>query len=206
MPVTPNRGYFYPAAGDPNQIPADLQALAEGIDSDICDDITNPATRPVAQLRGTGTFMSLSASGIGGAQINRVPFDTIDFDTIGVTLMDQSINNRMIKLPVPGYYFVAATIQVPTFTVAGVTVTYLRWQIRLGQSLVPAAVAIRQSGDSANIPTNADDGNVKLLATSAGVFASGGNDSLSLEFQAITSPATAEFPVNVRTVTILKMT
>ena len=206
MPNTANRLYTYPAPGDPNDVPGDLQELAEDIDADVCALLNSNLARPVARFRGTGTFQSQSASGIGGNTINRLPFDTIDFNTANLELQDQTVNNRLIRVTEPGYYFALASVQVPTLTTAGVAVNYLRFQLRKGNSATPAALASRLSGHSNNIPVNADDLNVRLLATSAGAFFNGTTDSFSVEFQAVTTPALAEYPLNERVLTVLKMT
>jgi hypothetical protein len=206
--TTPNRLYPYPnAAGDPNRIPADLQALAEAIDTDVCQLLLGVVGRPVARVRGTGVFQSQSAAGIGGNTINRVPWDTIDFDPFGLLeLQDQTPGQRLIRITQPGYYMAFASVQIPTFTTAGVTVNYLRWQLRQGLSSSPATLATRLSGHSNNIPTNADDGNVKILTTAAGAFFNGTTHSYSVEFQAVTSPNTPSYPINERTLTIMRMT
>lgn len=208
--TTPNRGYPYPNLGtDPNDIPGDLQALAEAIDADVCTLLNGVVGRPVARIRGTGTFQSLSAAGIvGQPQVNRVPFDTVDFDPFGLLeLGDQTINNRMVRVTQPGFYMAIMTIQVPTFTTAGVTVNYNRWQMRRGNVTTPSVVAgVRISADSHNIPTNNDDANVRLMSAAGGAFFDGITDAYSCEFMAITTPTTPEYPVNERTLTVLRMT
>lgn len=207
MPTTPFRAYPYPAPTDPNDVAGDLQAIAEAIDADVCELTNGIVGRPVARVRGTGTFMSQSASGIGGATINRVPFDTVDFDPFGLLeFQDMTINNRLIRVTQPGYYFALATVQVPTFTAAGVVVNYNRFQIREGNSSNPLTVGVRKAGQSGNIPVNNDDSNVRLYSVAAGNHFNGTTDSFSIEFQAITTPNVAEFPINERTLTVLRMT
>lgn len=207
--TTPNRLYPYPnLLSDPDRIPFDLEALAEAIDADVCGLYNGIVGRPVARARGTGTFLSPSAAGIGGTTINRVPFDTIDFDPFGLLEFQNmaDVGNRLIRVTQPGFYMAVATIQVPTFTVAGTTVSYLRWQLREGDASNTLLTATRLSADSGNIPVNADDANVRLMSTGAGAFFNGTTDSYSLEFGATTSPNTAEFPVLERTLTVLRMT
>lgn len=209
MPTfTANRGYPTPVPGDPNDVPGDIQALAEAIDADVCDLLNGVVGRPVARIRGTGTFPSLSAAGIAGTpQVNRLPFDTVDFDPFGLLeLGDQTINNRQVRVTQAGYYFAVATVQVPVFTTAGVTVSYNRLQVRKGNITTPGVVAAnRITADSHNIPVNNDDSNVRLMSAAGGQFFNGTTDAFSIEFQAITSPTTAEYPVNERTLTVLRM-
>lgn len=207
--TTPNRGYPYPnLPTDPNDIPGELGELADAIDADVCDLLTGIVGRPVARARGTGVWPSQSASGIGGATINRLPFDTIDFDPFGLMEFQNMVDAgvRMIRITQPGYYWAIGEVQVPVFTTAGVLVNYQGLQIRRCDSVLTGAAGDRLTGNSNNIATNADDGNVKLLTTAAGGFFDGVTDSFSLDFRAITTPSAAEFPVNERRLTIMRMT
>lgn len=209
MPAnTPSRGYPYSLPADPADVPAALQALAEAIDDDVCDLVAlAQAGRAVARVRGTTSFGSQSPSGIGGNTINRVPWDTIDFDTgVGVQLGSQESGSRQVFVDQPGFYFAVATLQVPTLTVPVTSVDYTGLQIRRGSFSVPGTLATRLSGTGNHIPVNNDDRNVKILSLSAGAFMDGTDHAYSIEFRAITTPTIAEYMVRERTLTILRMT
>ncbi len=189
----------------------DLQRLAEAIDTDVCAIGAGLTGRPVSRFRGTTPFASPSTSQPlsppPSDTFYRVPFDTVDFNTANVTMQSMEIGNRLIFPEDPGFYFAVATVYVPPLTIAGATVNYMGWQIRKGDIGTPTAIAGRVSGSSHNLPVSAaDDRGVRLMSVSAGIFMNGTSDAFSIEWRADTTPDVAEYVLNERTLTVLKMT
>jgi hypothetical protein len=212
MPAnTVNRGYPYSLPGDPADVPAALQALAEAIDADVCALQNGFTARPVARFRGTGTFASITSAFPVNSPPNiftaRVPFDTVDFNTANVTMADQGIGNRLIYPEDPGFYFALATVYVPVNTVAGTTVTFMGLQIRRADITNPTlGASSRLGGVSSNFPVDADDRNVRVQALGLGAYMNGTTDAFSIEWRVDTTPDTASYVINERTFTLLKMT
>lgn len=212
MPATtPNRLYPYPLPADPTDVPGDLQRLAEAIDDDVCSIRSGLGGRPVARFRGTGTFASPSTSAPlsppPSDTFYRVPFDTEDFNTAGLVMQSQEIGNRLIFPTQVGFYWVTATVYVPPLTVAGATVNYMGLQIRKGSIANPLALAGRVSGSSHNLPVSStDDRGVRLMNVTAGIFMNGTTDAFCIEWRADSTPDVAEYVINERTITVMKMT
>lgn len=206
MPATtPNRFYPYPLPADPTDIPGDMQRLAEAIDDDVCA-LTDAVTgRPVSKFRGTEAFASLTTSLGSSVGTVRLPWDTTDFNLVPCTMQSQEVGNRLIKPEVPGFYFATASLQVPTLTLAG-TVNVLILQIRRGNAALPLNVASFVAGVSHRVPVGADDQGVRLMTVSAGMFMNGTTDAWSIEFFADTTPDVAEYIVNERSLTVMRMT
>lgn len=209
--TTPNRLYPYPTPGDPNDVPGDLQRLAEAIDDDVCGIEATLGGRPVARFRGTGTYASPSTSAPlsppPSDTFYRVPFDTEDFNTAGLVLQSQEVGNRLIFPTRVGFYFVISTVQVPPLTVAGATVNYMGLQIRKGSIASPTTIAGRVSGSSHNLPVSTvDDRGVRLMSVSAGIFMNGTTDAFCIEWRADSTPDVAEYVIGERTITVLQMT
>lgn len=209
--ITPNRNYPYSTPGDRADVPFALQALAEAIDVDLCALSDGVAPRQAARIRGTGTYASPTPSVAIGSppfpSFNRVPFDTIDFDTVGVELQSQDPLNRLVKPTVAGFYFAIATVFVPTLTTSGVTVSFLDISINRGNASSPANTASRQASSSYNDPVNlTSDNGVRVFSVSSGGFFNGTTDAFSLNFRADTSPNVSSYPIGERSLTILRMT
>lgn len=214
MPAnTANRLYPYSIPTDPADVPAALQALAEAIDDDVCDLTNRVVGRPVARFRGTGTYNSPSTA---RANVNapgtpfedRIPFNVTDFNTANIIMMSPDVGQRMLFPDDPGFYFILATVNVPPLTVSGATVSYMGLQIRRGDFTNPTSLATapRLGGTSTNVPTDANDRNVRVMSLGLGAFMNGTTDAFSVEWRADTTPNVAEYPIAERTVTILKMT
>jgi hypothetical protein len=210
--LTPNRFYPYSLPGDPADVPAALQALAEAIDADVCALQDGLSGRPVARFRGTGTYDSPSPTHPVNSPptpyTDRVPFDTVDFNTANVTMMSSAVGQRLIFPEDPGFYFALATVYVPVLTVAGATVTYMGLQLRRGDATNPTSLlpAPRLGGSGHNVPVDANDRNVRVLSLGVGAFMNGTTDAFSVEFRADTTPDVAAYTIGERTITILKMT
>jgi hypothetical protein len=214
MPAfTPNRSYPYSLPGDPADVPAALQSLAEAIDADVCALQNGLTGRPVARFRGTGPFASTSTSrpNVNAPSTpyeDRIPFNVTDFNTANVIMTSPDVGQRLIFPDDPGFYFALVTVYVPTFTIAGATVSFLGLQIRLGDYTNPTSLlpATRLAGCSHNVPVDANDRNVRVMSLAVGCFMNGTTDAFSVEFRADTTPDTAEYVIGERTITILKMT
>lgn len=212
MPAsTPNRLYPYPLPGDPTDIPGDMQRLAEAIDDDVCALGTGFTARPVARFRGTGTYASPTPAFPVNSPPNiftaRIPFDTTDFNTANITLSSTGVGDRLIFPEDPGFYFAFATVYVPVNTVAGTTVTFMGLQIRRGDiTNSTLGASVRLGGSSSNVPVDADDRNVRVQVLGVGAYMNGTTDAFSIEWRVDTTPDTASYIINERTLTILKMT
>lgn len=207
--LTANRQYRYATAGDPADVPAAMQALAETIDDDVCQFGNNITGRPVARYRGTGTYASASTaaplSPPPSDSAFRVPFNVEDFDTIGCTLQSQDPGNRLIFPASPGFYFAFATVYVPTLTLA-TTVTFMGLQIRRGSLASPPNIASRLTGTSNNVPVDLVDSSMRLMTVGCAIQMDGVDDALCVEWRADTNPDVAEYVLGERSLTILKMT
>lgn len=109
MPATtPNRLYPYPVAGDPVDIPGDIQRLAEAIDDDLTTVGADIVPRPFAQIS-SSTIQAAAARGAAGS-IN-LTFDTVDYDNFGMTNIvgDQA----QIILPDTDFWWVYAEVEIP---------------------------------------------------------------------------------------------
>lgn len=209
MGTTPNRLYPYADPADPADVAGHLQEMAEAIDADVCALTDAVASRPSARFRGTGTFVSESTAFPLTAppfpSFFRLPFNIEDYDTADVDMQPQEVGNRLIKPNQAGFYFCLATLQVPTLTLAA-TVNFMGFQLRKGNAASPLLGATRLSGDSHNIPVNADDRNVRIFSVGGGSFMNGTTDAFCLEFRADTTPDVAGYPVYERSLTLIKMT
>lgn len=65
--TTTNRGYTYPVLSDPDQIPQDIQALAESVDADV-DMLTGGGKSPVGDSSNSVTLTSADVLLTGSAQ------------------------------------------------------------------------------------------------------------------------------------------
>lgn len=205
MPAnTVNRAYPYSIPADPADVAGALQSLAEAIDDDVCA-LTNGVTgRPMAQFRGTTPFASLT-TGLGGTE-RSIPFDTEEFDTANVTMQSMEVGNRLILPEEPGFYFLMATVQVPTLTVAGAAAVFVDIDIAKGDASNPLGARTRLNGASHNVAVGPDDRNVRTFSVSAGSFFNGSTDAVCVRFFADSTPDVSEYPINQRTLTLLRMT
>lgn len=214
MPAfTPNRVYPYPVPTDTTDVPGDLQRLAEAIDADVCGiRDNNLGGRLVARFRGTGTFLSASATHPFNSPptpyADRIPFTITDFNTASVVMMSPDVGQRLIWPTLAGFYFVLATVSVPPLTVAGASVVNLGLQLRRGDATNPTSLlpAPRLAGVNNPVGTSFDDRGMRLMTLGCGVNMNGTTDAFSVEFRADTTPDVAEFPISDRSITILKMT
>lgn len=214
MPAfTVNRNYPYSILTDPADVAGALQDLAEAIDDDVCALTNGVIGRPVARFRGTGTYNSPSTARAnvnapGTPYEDRIPFNVTDFNTANVIMTSPDVGQRLIFPDDPGFYFALVTVNVPPMTVSGATVSYMAIQIRRGDFTNPTSLltAPRLGGASSNVPTDANDRNVRVLSLGIGAFMNGTTDAFSVEFRADTTPDVAEYPIAERSITILKMT
>lgn len=82
MPAfTPNRNYPYSVPGDPADVPAALQALAEAVDTDAEALETAIVRRPVAKVRQTTLPYQVFPPDI----LTECVFDFVEVDTAGIS-------------------------------------------------------------------------------------------------------------------------
>lgn len=70
MPTT-SRGYPYPAASDPDNVPADMQALADALNTDLNGSLVLPGP-----VRIGGDYVAASTNGINGVAVSSGTDDT----------------------------------------------------------------------------------------------------------------------------------
>ncbi len=132
MGVTPNRGYPFPDAGDPADVPADLRALAEAYDTDLQSVQDGIHQRP---------FFRASASAqqaYGFADPAVASFDVMEVNASGALLDGPGTSmprDRFVPL-IPGLWCFTATIAYPAWT----NIQWVRIQL-LSNVEVASAVA-----------------------------------------------------------------
>lgn len=83
--TTPNRGYPYPTSGDPGDVPAAIQALAEAIDVDMQNLDDSIVRRPIAMVSSRST----KAQVFPADQVTDATFDFVHVDTAGISNLTQ---------------------------------------------------------------------------------------------------------------------
>lgn len=209
MPAfTANRGYPYSLSTDPFDVPGAMRSLAEAIDDDVCALTNSVVGRPVSRFRGTADYISTSPSldlSISPATRFRVPFDLVDFNTANVTMQSQAFGNRLLFPEDPGFYFVIGIQYVPVLTLT-TTVEFIALEIRKCNVTTPLVQGTRIDGVASRIPVAADDRNARAMSVGGAAFMNGTTDAFSLEWRADTTPDVAQYVINERSLTILKMT
>lgn len=119
--ATPNRGYPYPLAGDPVDIPGDLQRLAEAIDDDL--EVVSATVRPRNAAQARSSQPVVVAPNIIQTL---VPFDTIDYDN--ASLFQLTSDPYTIRLVAGRVYWIYAAIRFPSF-IAVATDSFCRIEI-----------------------------------------------------------------------------
>lgn len=87
---TPNRGYPYSTSGDPNDVPAALQALAEAVDLDLQNLDDSTVRRPIAVV----SSKSATKQVFPADQITEATFDFVHIDTASIS----NLTNRPTRL------------------------------------------------------------------------------------------------------------
>lgn len=105
MPAfTPNRGYPYPVAGDPGDVPAAIEALAEAVDLDMQALTSSLGQRPMVKVA------SRTAKQTFPPRTNtEVSFDFVDIDTHGAANLSSQPTRLVPKLAGWWYCWVAVT-------------------------------------------------------------------------------------------------
>lgn len=107
MPAfTVNRSYPYSVPGDPADVPAALQALAEAVNDDLDNLETLVGSRHMARVTGN-TPVSIQGAGLTSAQLN---MELVDFN-IGNVIAPLTTGQVTVNLP--GFYFILATFLGP---------------------------------------------------------------------------------------------
>lgn len=201
MPATtPNRGYPYPVAADPVDIPGDLQRFAEAVDADLAALTASIPIRPAVRLRGTGTQTVTTVP-----VLNPTPgllFDVEDFNT-GLTYTSTVItpvngNPQTQITPLEaGFYLVILTVAVPRPT-DGVNRT------DLSVYLIENTGAHRAAA-STHLQPSASDG-IRTQSVSMGWELNGTTETIRAAFSSRAAIAgNNTFTVAERTLTIIKM-
>lgn len=104
---TPNRGYPYSTTGDPADIPAALQSLAEALDVDMQDLDDAIVRRPIAVVASsTSTRQVFPAD-----QTTEATFDFVHVDTDGISNL--SVFPTRLTPTAPGLWMVWGEIETP---------------------------------------------------------------------------------------------
>lgn len=202
MPTTPFFGFPYPAAGDPNDIPGDLQAFAETVDSALSflEGLSRP--RHMAQVLG-----SVTNTIPGTATQGTVTWQTTDFNTSWpepystdpaiVPFTDAATTG--IQVNHPGFWFIFASIQARTVAPAA-NIDELALELLLNGSATPP---ISRSG-SHDVTNTAQDSTFLLDASSGLLLAAG--DIIGVRAQVRRSSGTSAVSFGRRSLTLLRMT
>ncbi|KUJ65436.1 hypothetical protein [Streptosporangium amethystogenes] len=113
MPGTTPRGYEYPLYGDTQNVPTQVQALAEDIDADVQSLYTANTTArnaPTASISSTGILATPSGA------LTTMTFTDELYDNAG--MVNLGVNNTIITIPQTGLYLVSGTV---TFNIAAST-------------------------------------------------------------------------------------
>lgn len=163
---TPNRAYTYPCFSDANNFPAQLQELAEDIDTDvqaILDDIDDARNTPPS-VRASGSAAVALVSGVGAT----VTFTTEEYDNAAMF----TAPGTLFTAPVEGLYLLSARV---LFTSGGSGERLLEIDIAAG---VPRGAVTRQANSGFNVTCNChvlsfmamgDQARVTVLVNDAGV-------------------------------------
>ncbi|MEU7010355.1 hypothetical protein [Streptomyces sp. NPDC046332] len=193
MPLpTPNRGYPYSVPGDPADVPAAIQALAEAVDADAATLQSLVGPRPMARLRG-------STQVVNQANIipSDLPLETVDFNIGGAV---GPIVNGRAEILLDGLWFMFATLVYPAFVPAA-NIDYVSLQIYNPATNDEFAVnAVHSSPLLAEISRQMDVGGSVLVL-------SGNNpQQVSLRSEVGRTAGTAQYPLRERTLTLVRMT
>lgn len=202
MPNTPAFGFPYPAAGDPNNVPGDLQAFAEAVDGALfsLEGLSRP--RHMAQVLG-----SVTNTIPGTATQGTVTWQTTDFNTAWedpyttdpaiVPFTDAATTN--ITVNHAGFWFIFASIQARTVAPAA-SIDELALELLLNGSATPPI-----SRNGSHDVTNTAQDSTFLLDVGSGLLLAPG-DSIAVRAQVRRSAGTSAVSFGRRSLTLLRMT
>lgn len=194
--VTPNRGYPYPVAADPVDVPGDIQRLAEAIDADLFALVNAIPFRPAVRLRGTEAVVVVTQVPLNPGQT--LSFDIEDFDTgLPYTATVVEDGGLFIRPQLQGFYFVFGTVAVPRPT-TGVNRNSLTLALK---NLIGTTYA---QGSSQLQPSASDGIRTQYVAT--GISFNGTTDGVKLEFSTqLPTPGLDLYTVTERTLMLVRM-
>lgn len=189
MPAfTPNRNYPYSIPGDPAQIPAAIQALAEAVNNDVdaVEDLVG--LRPMARVRGTTPITIVNPNTVGP-----LPFELVDFNYNGAIAPIEG-DGTVIRPLLPGFWFCIATLNFPQPVGAIDAIG-----IELSMNFIIGEAATHRH------PTIAQ-GTMKLDASGPGFAVDGINDQVFVNAFIGRSSGTSPQTIRDRSLTLFRMT
>lgn len=196
---TANRAYPYSLPADPTDIPGDIQALAEAVDTDLCELTADIPVRPALRIRGTSSIAASTFAPLNTGE--EMPFDIEDFNTgIPYFWSSGSVANEgfvwSIRPQLPGFYHVIGTIAIPRPT-TGTSRNMLAVSI-LKNSVIAAK-------NSNHLQPSASDG-IRTGSARIGIHMNGTTDALALKFSSSVAAGGLDvYTVTERTLTIVRM-
>lgn len=105
MPANTPRGYPYPLYTDPADFPAQSQAFATAVDTDVQAQVASTADA----LYSPSAWVSASANqAIGSATATLLTFATEDYDN--AAMANLGVNNERLTITETGFYLVSAWV------------------------------------------------------------------------------------------------
>lgn len=194
MPLfTPNRGYPYSVPGDPADVPAALQALAEAVNDDVqaLQDLVGP--RPMARVRGTTQVVT------GGAAVtfNDLPFELTDFNIGGAVA---PITNGTLTINLPGLWFMVGTLVYPS-PLPAANIDYVG--VKIMDTAANAEIAensVHSNPALAELQRQMDVGGSAYIPPGSEPY------TFNLRGEVGRSAGTAQYALRERTLTVIRMT
>lgn len=197
--TTPNRGYPYATAGDPTDIPGDIQRLAEAIDADLYTLTQNIPLRPALRLRGTNAIVANTQTPLNTGE--ELPFDIEDFNTgLPYTTQQATVVNEgftfIVRPQLPGFYWIVGTVSIPRPT-TGTSRNMMAVEIDKNTSLIARG--------SNHLQPSASDG-IRTGSCRTGVNLNGSTDGIRLRFSSgVAAGGLDQYTITERTLTLVRM-
>lgn len=102
--ITPNRGYPYPTAGDPGDVPAAIEAFADAVDLDMQALASSINQRPMVKISSRSVKQTFPPR-----TNTELSFDFVDIDTHGAVDLSSQPTRIVPKLSGWWYCWVAVT-------------------------------------------------------------------------------------------------
>lgn len=201
MPAfTPNRNYPYSVPGDPADVPAAMQSLAEAIDTDVSALQQNVPIRPAFSIRGTNAIRAVTSPPLN--TFESLTFDTELFNTgLDYTISTTSVVNEgvvcVVRPQLPGFFWLLASVAIPRPT-DGTN----RIEVKVGIRRENNAILVEESS---HLQPSASDG-IRTGAVAVGAELNGSTEGLQVAFSSRTAAGGLDtYTVLERTLTVIRM-
>lgn len=113
---TPNRGYPYPLYSETQDFPAQMQALALAVDTDVKNNLEDPIALALDQP--SVRIVRDASSQAIAANVNvTLTYNLEIYDNDGMA--DVFVNNTTITINTPGIYLISGAVRIDADTTAG---------------------------------------------------------------------------------------